>query len=169
MKPGAFQVESAGTRAMVGEPVQPSSADIIRTYGGTPEGFAARQLTPKILRDTDLVLTMAAHHRGEALQLDASALRRTFTVREFARMLSVLEQRDGTPDPAVDLGSFWRELPARAAAVRHLTLAQDASEDDVVDPYGRGEGMYRQMEYELAPALFTILRFARTATEWHNG
>ena len=169
MKPGAFQVESAGTRAMVGEPVQPSSADIIRSYGGTPEGFAARQLTPKILRDTDLVLTMAAHHRGEALQLDASALRRTFTVREFARMLSVLEQRDGTPDPAVDLGSFWRELPARAAAVRHLTLAQDASEDDVVDPYGRGEGMYRQMEYELAPALFTILRFARTATEWHNG
>ena len=169
MKPGAFQVESAGTRAMVGEPVQPSSADIIRTYGGTPEGFAARQLTPKILRDTDLVLTMAAHHRGEALQLDASALRRTFTVREFARMLSVLEQRDGTPDPAVDLGSFWRELPARAAAVRHLTLAQDASEDDVVDPYGRGEGMYRQMEYELAPALFTILRFARTATEWYNG
>ena len=131
-------------------------------------------MTPKILRDTDLVLTMAAHHRGEALQLDASALRRTFTVREFARMLSVLEQRastqrDGRADPAVDLGSFWRELPARAAAVRHLTLAQDASEDDVVDPYGRGEGMYRQMEYELAPALFTILRFARTATERRNG
>jgi protein-tyrosine phosphatase len=64
MKPGAFQVESAGTRAMVGEPVQPGSADIIRTYGGTPEGFAARQLTPAILHDTDLVLTMAAHHRA---------------------------------------------------------------------------------------------------------
>src|SRR6476620_12469959 len=44
MKPGAFEVESAGTRAMVGQPVQPSSADIIRSYGGTPEGFAARQL-----------------------------------------------------------------------------------------------------------------------------
>ncbi len=174
MKPGAFEVESAGTRAMVGEPVQPSSADIIRSYGGTPDGFAARQLTPTILRDTDLVLTMAAHHRGEALQMDASLLRRTFTIREFARMLRVLEQRgstqrDGTADPAVDLRSFWRELPARAAAVRHLTLALDASEDDVVDPYGRGEGMYRQMEYELAPALLTILRFARTATELPNG
>ena len=111
MKPGAFEVESAGTRAMVGEPVQPSSADIIRSYGGTPDGFAARQLTPTILRDTDLVLTMAAHHRGEALQMDASLLRRTFTIREFARMLRVLEQRgstqrDGTVDPAVDLRSF---------------------------------------------------------------
>ena len=40
MKPGAFRVESAGTRAMVGEPVQPSSADIIRRYGGDADGFA---------------------------------------------------------------------------------------------------------------------------------
>jgi protein-tyrosine phosphatase len=176
VRPGAFRVESAGTRAMVGEPVQPSSADIIRTYGGTPDGFAARQLTPQILRDTDLVLTMAARHRGEVLQMDASLLRRTFTIREFARMLEVLEhkdseqkdsgqkdrtEQDGTQDPAQDLAAFWRGLPARAAAVRHLALAEDASANDVVDPYRRGEEMYRQMEDELAPALLTILRFAR--------
>jgi protein-tyrosine phosphatase len=47
VSPGAFRVQSAGTRAMVGEPVQPISADIISTYSGSPEGFAARQLTPK--------------------------------------------------------------------------------------------------------------------------
>ena len=52
-------------------------------------------------------------------------------------------------------------MPVRAAAVRHLALAEDASENDVVDPYRRGEDMYRQMEDELAPALLTILRFAR--------
>ncbi|MFF2245380.1 low molecular weight phosphatase family protein [Arthrobacter sp. NPDC058130] len=166
VRPGAFRVESAGTRAMVGEAVQPSSADIIRNYGGTADGFAARQLTPKILRDTDLVLTMAARHRGEVLQMDASLLRRTFTIREFARMLKVLEQRDteqndGAQAPAADLPAFWRALPVRAAAVRHLALAEDASENDVVDPYRRGEDMYRQMEDELAPALLTILRFAR--------
>ncbi|MGO4806099.1 low molecular weight phosphatase family protein [Arthrobacter sp. 2MCAF15] len=167
VRPGAFRVESAGTRAMVGEAVQPSSADIIRNYGGTPDGFAARQLTPKILRDTDLVLTMAARHRGEVLQMDASLLRRTFTIREFARMLKVLEHRDreqggGAQAPAAeDLAAFWRGLPVRAAAVRHLALAEDASENDVVDPYRRGEDMYRQMEDELAPALLTVLRFAR--------
>ena len=96
VKPGAFRVRSAGTRAMVGDPVQPLSAGIISTYGGTPEGFAARQLTPAILRDADLVLTMAARHRGEVLQLDPSLLKRTFTIREFARMLEVLDQRDAT-------------------------------------------------------------------------
>jgi len=161
VSPGAFRVRSAGTRAMVGEPVQPISADIIGTYGGSPEGFAARQLTPKILRDTDLVLTMAARHRGEVLQMDASLLRRTFTIREFARMLDVLAQRDPSPTPAADVPELWRGLPARAASVRHLALAGEASDNDVVDPYRRGEDIYRQMEDELAPAILTILRFAR--------
>lgn len=173
VRPGAFQVRSAGTRALVGEPVQPASARIIKTYGGTPAGFAARQLTPPILRQADLVLTMAAGHRGEVLQLDPSLLKRTFTIREFARMLEMLEQRELAPghlppgkSPApkespTDLAPFWRGLPARAASVRHLALVADAAENDVVDPYRRGEEVYLQMEDQLAPALLTILRFAR--------
>lgn len=96
--PGGFQVSSAGTRALVGEPMQPISADIVRTFGGDPEGFEARQLTPRILRGVDLVLTMTSGHRGEVLQLDASLLKRTFTIREFARMLDVLAQRASGTD-----------------------------------------------------------------------
>lgn len=160
VQPGGFVVRSAGTRAMVGDPIQPPSADIIRTYGGTPDGFAARLLTPKILRESDLVLAMTARHRGDVMQMDASLLKRTFTIREFARMLQVLEQRD-TPAAAVDLPTFWRELPARAASVRHLALAPESADNDVVDPYRRGQELYNQMEDELAPAILAILRFAR--------
>ena len=160
VQPGAFEVRSAGTHAMVGDPIQPLSADMIRTYGGTADDFAARQLTPAMLRESDLVLAMTAKHRGAVMQLDASLLKRTFTVREFARMLEVLEQRD-TPTAAVDLPTFSQELPARAASVRHLALAPDASDNDVVDPYRRGPELYHQMEDELAPAILTILRFAR--------
>lgn len=160
VRPGAFMVRSAGTRAMVGDPIQPPSADIIRTYGGTPDNFAARLLTPKILRESDLVLAMTAKHRGAVMQMDASLLKRTFTIREFARMLQALEQRDA-PSDVVDLPAFWRELPARAASVRHLALAPDAADNDVVDPYRRSQELYDQMEDELAPAILTILRFAR--------
>jgi protein-tyrosine phosphatase len=161
--PGGFEVRSAGTRAMVGEPVQPPSAEIIRTYGGTPEGFAARQLTSKILRESDLVLTMASKHRGEVLQLDASLLKRTFTIREFARMLSALELRDPAAPAASapDAAAFWRALPGRAASVRHLVLAAEPADNDVVDPYRRSPEFYEQMEDELAPAILSILRFAR--------
>jgi protein-tyrosine phosphatase len=172
--PGGFEVASAGTRAVVGEPMQPISADIVRTFGGDPDNFAARQLSPKILRGVDLVLTMTAGHRGEVLQLDASFLKRTFTIREFARMLDVLDQRaaaseGGEPGPRTsDDGNplaanlaFWRGLPARAAAVRHLSLPADASENDIIDPYRRAPEVYRQMEDEMAPAIVSILRHAR--------
>lgn len=182
--PGAFQVASAGTRAMVGDPMQPISADIVRTFGGDPHNFTARQLTPKILRGIDLVLTMTAGHRGEVLQLDASLLKRTFTIREFARMLNVLDQRAAVTAGTAPVGdtaaggdtavetyddearfaanlAFWRGLPARAAAVRHLSLPADPVENDIIDPYRRAPEVYRQMEDELAPAIVSILRHAR--------
>ena len=176
--PGGFEVRSAGTRALVGDPVQPLSADIIYMFGGTAEGFAARQLTGKIVRQADLVLTMSSSHRGEVLQLDASLLKRTFTIREFARMLDVLQERESTtaaggyqPDAGPSVGgnhdpisantALWRSLPARAASVRHLSLAAEAADNDVVDPYRRSADYYRQMEDELAPAIISILRFAR--------
>jgi protein-tyrosine phosphatase len=171
--PGGFEVRSAGTRALVGDPVQPLSADIIHTFGGTAEGFAARQLTGKILRPVDVVLTMTSAHRGEVLQLDASLLKRTFTIREFARMLDVLEERETPPSGgSTQPGGnhhhrisanteLWRALPARAASVRHLALAPEAADNDVVDPYRRSADYYRQMEDELAPAIISVLRFAR--------
>jgi protein-tyrosine phosphatase len=173
--PGGFVVTSAGTRAMVGDPMQPLSGDIVRTYGGNPDGFVSRQLTSKILRGVDLVLTMTSGHRGEVLQLDASLLKRTFTIREFARMLDVLDNRaDGRADSAAqgpgaaDGGdplsantAFWRGLPARAAAVRHLSLPADSAENDIIDPYRRSPDIYRQMEDELAPAIVSVLRHAR--------
>lgn len=170
--PGGFVVTSAGTRAMVGEPIQPPSAEIVRTFGGNPDNFAARQLTSKILRGVDLVLTMTSGHRGEVLQLDASLLKRTFTIREFARMLDVLDERAaasaaasartaGDADPLPANTAFWRGLPARAASVRHLSLPADTAENDIIDPYRRGPETYRQMEDELAPAIVSILRHAR--------
>jgi protein-tyrosine phosphatase len=173
--PGGFEVRSAGTRAMVGDPIQPLSAEIITRYRGNPQQFAARQLTPKILRDTDLVLTMSTGHRGEVLKLDPSLLKRTFTIREFARMLEVLEERGATGTETVvppsdaypsrgDLKTLWRDLPGRAASVRHLALAADPADNDVVDPYRRSADYYSRMEDELAPAILSVLRFARLNT-----
>ncbi len=168
--PGGFEVTSAGTRAMVGDPMQPLSGDIVRTFGGNPDGFVSRQLTGKILRGVDLVLTMTSGHRGEVLQLDASLLKRTFTIREFARMLDVLDERGvgpastGTDDGGTPLSAnaaFWRGLPARAASVRHLSLPADSADNDIIDPYRRGPEIYRQMEDELAPAIVSVLRHAR--------
>jgi hypothetical protein len=61
----------------------------------------------------------------------------------------------------LDHNQLWRNLPARAASVRHLTLAADPADNDVVDPYRRSADYYHRMEDELAPAIVTILRYAR--------
>ncbi len=146
---------------MVGNPIQPLSADIIRRYGGTPDDFSSRQLNQNILRESDLVLTMASNHRGEVLQLDPSMLKRTFTIREFARMVTALEARGNASPSDTDFAQLWRELPARASSVRHLVLAAQASDNDVADPYKQGAEAYLRMEDELAPAILRILRHAR--------
>ena len=164
VRPGTFLVGSAGTQAVVGAPVQPISARIIESRGGSPDGFAARQLTPGMLRGTDIILTMTAGHRSDVVRLAPSALKRTFTIREFARMLKALEERDAGPAPDAGLAAWWRTLPERAAAVRHLVLVNRAADNDVADPYRLGPEAYQRMEDELVPAVRTILSFAhRTA------
>src|SRR4029453_15428147 len=42
VSPGSFEGRTGAKRAMVGEPIQPLSAQIISTFRGTPEDFAAR-------------------------------------------------------------------------------------------------------------------------------
>ncbi|MGI8646044.1 MAG: low molecular weight phosphotyrosine protein phosphatase, partial [Nocardioides sp.] len=37
---------SAGTRAVVGYGMEPTAAEVLRTLGGDPKGFRARQLSP---------------------------------------------------------------------------------------------------------------------------
>lgn len=160
LHPEKFSVSSAGTHALVGQAMQPLSAAIVQRNGGVAGGFSARQLTPTMVREADLVLTMAAEHRARVLQLEPAALRRTFTIREFGRMLEHLAF-DEVPDRSSDdIVLRWRELPGAAASVRHRSLAEHPLDNDVVDPYRRSDAEYRSMEEQLIPALDTILTLA---------
>lgn len=157
---GKFAVRSAGTQALVGQPMQPMSAEIVRRHGGLADSFTARQLTQDMVREADLILAMATEHRSKILQLDPSALRRTFTVREFGRMLEQMIWDEPLIGPSDDIIGIWRGLPVAAASVRHKTLAENSLDNDVVDPYRRSSADYREMEDQLVPALKSILSLA---------
>lgn len=120
-----FEVASAGIYAMVGSAMSPEAAVHLEPYGATAEGFAARQLAPRMVLDADLVLTATSEIRSRVLEDAPSALRRTFTVREFAALLDVIEPHH---DP--------RQLVATAARERSRATRED---HDIPDPYGRGE------------------------------
>lgn len=119
-----IEVSSAGVAALVGAEMSPEAAAQLEGYGGSPDGFVSRQLTPSMLRDADLVLTATRELRSRVLAEAPAALRRTFTVLELA---ALLDQVDPAP-PA--------ELVAGAAAARS---SLGPVELDIPDPYGRGE------------------------------
>jgi protein-tyrosine phosphatase len=136
-------VVSAGVHAVVGAPIHPGMVALIETSGIRTDGFVARQLTPSDINDADLVLALTREHRAYVVQEVPAALRRSFTLLEFARIVA-------SPDlPPVPAGPVDVRLRALVSlATRHRAAAPLADSDDVPDPYGHGTA-----EYELAYAL----------------
>lgn len=149
--PGQFVVESAGTGALVGNPIDSQVAGFIRELGGSAEDFAARQLTPEILQGQDLVLALTREHRSRVVEMSPVMLRRTFTLREFARLLPFVQLDDSLRGADRWRGAIPKALRARSAQ------AGAPEDDDVVDPYKRGEEVYQLMSRQLAPAQQVIL------------
>jgi protein-tyrosine phosphatase len=126
-----FPVASAGLRARVGEPVHEPIARLLRARGLSPDGVG-RQLTPELVGAADLVLTMTTAQRAGVLSWAPGAVRRTFTLREFAGLVALIDPAGlpGPADPAARLAALVDAAP-RARARRGVAA------DDVEDPYRR--------------------------------
>ena len=148
---------SAGVRAVVGAPMPEPMARLVAAAGASPDGFAGRQLTEQMLRDADLVLALTRAHRSKIVALHPSAVRRTFTLRELARLAGGVD-RSALPDASV--GDRLAALLPLAAAQRGLRRAAP-DDDDVVDPFGGDDGLYRRAFDELRPAVEEIARVVR--------
>jgi protein-tyrosine phosphatase len=153
-------VASAGTGALVGQPVHGPMADLLRGVDVDPDGFAARRVTEQMLRGADLVLPLTREHRAQVVDLAPAVVRRTFTVRELARLASQvdreqLEARAGGPTatPAARLDALIPLAAARRAAV-------DPELDDIVDPYRRELSVYQESFDQILPAVRTIAQIA---------
>lgn len=72
-RPGA-RVESAGVAALVGRPASPEAQELMAERGLDLSAHRARQLTPELVRDFDLVLVMEEGHR-RAVEAIAPAAR----------------------------------------------------------------------------------------------
>ena len=166
IRPDCFEVRSAGTRALAGSRMTQPAA---RKLAGLapPRMFVARQLTAGLLPDQDLILGMTRRHRSEIVRLYPGVLRRTFTLREFGRMVQCLSSGSTcSQDFADPPAARWRRLVALAPAVRPETLAGDERDDDVVDPYGRRAEVYDQMLEEMMPALKALFAFEQAFSKW---
>jgi protein-tyrosine phosphatase len=131
---------------------------LLRGVGAAAEGFAARQLTEQMLRETDLVLALTRRHRSRVVELYPGIVRRTFILRELARLVGAVDQA------ALPAGSESERLAALlplAAAQRGLHRPQAPDADDVVDPWGGDDALYRRAFDQVRPAVAEIARVVR--------
>ena len=135
-----FHVTSAGTGALVDEPIQEHAAALLAEAGIDAGGFAARQLDEPLVADADLLLTMTRDHRARAAAVAPAALRRLFTLREFARLAAAgAAELPSVADPV----ERARALVIAAAGQRGMVRPAQPADDDVPDPYGRPADAYR--------------------------
>ncbi len=85
------------------------------------------------------------------IEMAPSLLRKTFTLREFARLIAPL---DG--DSSLDGPLRWRTILPKVARARSAHPS-DPSQDDVIDPYRRPNEVYQQMVGELVPAVKSLI------------
>ena len=149
------EVRGAGTYGgHRGDPMNPPAARVLGELGIDASGFAATWLREPQVEWADLVLTATADHRREVLGLDPSALKRTFVLRELAR-LAVFVQPDELPPggPAERL----RALVRKAADLRAWYPPQSRDVDDIGDPFGGPIEEFRETAADIQAAVRQIL------------
>lgn len=151
---GAYTVGSAGTRALVGHPMDERSAEVLGSFGGSAAGFVARRLTQQLIAAADLVLVATTEHRAAVVREHPPALRHTFTFREFAALADTLDEGQLDLDETAPVDRL-RSLAALAVGRRGPGVV---SQPDIIDPYRREDATYRQMREEIGAALPGVLR-----------
>lgn len=160
-----IEVSSAGTGALVDQTIPEPGRRLLDAAGFDGSAHRARQLTPSIVREADLVLAMSREHRRAVVEQAPAATRRAFTIRELARVADFI----GSPDredmgTSADPADRMRAAVLLAAVQRGLApQPEDPSDLDVVDPYRRSDETYLESFDQIRPAAMTVARYLSSA------
>ncbi|MFG2223519.1 protein-tyrosine-phosphatase [Streptomyces sp. NPDC050161] len=158
---GGLLVESAGTWGHEGAPMETHAATVLADYGADPAGFTGRELLDEHVIRADLVLTATRDHRAQVISMGHSAGLRTFTLKEFNRLVRAIDPATlPEPDPRLPDGGLVeraRALVGAAAALRGWLLAPTPESDEVHDPYGAPITFFRSIGDEINQALDPVV------------
>lgn len=129
---------SAGTFGLVDHEVDAPTALVLKEIGIDPSTHSGRRLSPAVIRGADLVLTATTEHLAAVVREVPDSFRRTFTMREFARLGADLELLDAQPT-SDDL----RERVVDVAEQRGHVDPPEPGQDDIGDPFGAGPDVAR--------------------------
>lgn len=142
-----FKAFSAGTHAVIGHPMHHEAALVLEKLGGVASNFSARQLTPRMATEADLVLAMTKAHRDLVLERAPRLLRRTFTLSEAARLVAEFDPRD-----VAELGALRPQLATHGLR-------------DIPDPINHEPAVFAAVGSQIAGLLPPILQFCLRVSE----
>jgi len=159
-RPGSdagFLVCSAGTGALVGSAMDPQAAAQLVAHGGDASGFRARDLTPALVAESDLVLTATRAHRGKVALMSPKVLRRVFTFCDFSDLVDGI---DGLSSPVAprDPRVWVRQVAEKAAASRGLKPPLVPDLADIADPSWRGDEAFAAMAHQVVESMPAVVR-----------
>lgn len=160
------RVHSAGTAALIGDPMTEQNQIIARELGVTDEAeHRARQLSADHLSDSDLVLALTRDHRRQIVELLPRASRKVFTLREFARLAAAFDFGETPLDPSLSVEGRMREAVEFVAQLRGTVPPPlEPADDDVVDPYRRDDEVYARSAQQIVPSVNATALLLRRAS-----
>jgi protein-tyrosine-phosphatase len=141
LDPQRFEIASAGVRGWEDAPIDSMVVLELARLGHEATGHHSRALDAHHVEQADLVLTAAREHRGAVLAMSPRALRKTFTLREFASLIEGVES------------TSLEDLVADASRRRSMAPA----DVDVPDPYMREPEVHHQVADEIAAAVDVVV------------
>ena len=149
-------VTSAGTGALVGEPIDSAMAELMRADGVPVEDFSARQLTEEHAREANLILAMTRDHRAQVVEIFPGAVRRTFTLLEFAHLASAVAQ----PGPSGRVGTCLEAMLPLVVSARSVS-GNPPNGQDIADPFRGSNDLFHQTYSSIFEAVETVMRSIR--------
>lgn len=152
-----LQVTSAGTHGNGARPASGHAIRVLAETGVDLGGHRSRELALELVREADLIVAMSRTHEAAVAALDQSARSKTFLAGEVAR----LGGRVGPKNASVTIRTWVESL--HAARGGHMTSGRVT--DEVADPYGYPEEVYRRTLDRLDGICSTVARLLVTDKE----
>lgn len=162
-------VESAGTHAVIQSGMTRQARDLAVAHGARTadaDAHRARILGEPALNQASVILTMTREQRTHAVELTPNRLHRTFTIRELARLTSMVsseEIRSIANDAGADEGARLDAVLTAVSAQRGR-VAAPGDDDDVIDPYRGSDAVYELSISQILPALAEVERLLRESS-----
>jgi protein-tyrosine phosphatase len=143
---GEFGVSSAGIMGWEGSAATPESISVASERGVDISPHVAHKLTSSDVARADLIVCMAGEHRDAVLKMASAVGSKTFTLKELVRLLEGLPRPEESEE--ADARLILRRIQM-ADELRRSGFTGDPADEDVNDPIGMTEEIYRAIGWDI--------------------